>query len=173
MTVRKIGQQLSGISQAIHPAVTKSIATKRQFRSVQNIAHLVLFYFVCGATYFTEESSDSAASFSISNRPMINFDDCGSRITSKPRRLSSAIVSADLFVSQICISALPSRMNLASSALCGSCLFFRRSITATIDGCSFVNNCWRLRSSGEEDLDSLTASAGLDAPPADPPTTPP
>src|SRR5262245_54860091 len=41
-------------------------------------------YLVCGAMYFTTGSSANAASFSTGARPMINFDDCGSRITSKP-----------------------------------------------------------------------------------------
>ena len=57
-------------------------------------------YFVCGETYFTTGSSANAASFSIGNRPMITFDDCGSRITSKPSFFNRSIVAADLSASQ-------------------------------------------------------------------------
>src|SRR5215475_6679305 len=57
-------------------------------------------YLVCGAMYFTTGSSANAASFSTGARPMINFDDCGSRITSKPSFFNCSIVAADLSESQ-------------------------------------------------------------------------
>ena len=82
----------------------------------ENPAHRML---ESGAMKRTEVSSANAASFSTSSRPINNFPVCGFKTISNPNLVRAAMVSADLSVSQTCISALPSWTNIASSAAAG------------------------------------------------------